>query len=396
MTKILIIGEARGRTEDEFQHGFTGSSGIELSFMLHDAGLTHNHNLFCKKCQIWSEFPKCNSCQESLYPSAQDMIRFWSEVKSRFDFEITNVFELHPENNDLGHFFSQIKNSFMPGLKYNPKRPISYVLPEYQNHLHILWERINKTKPNLCLLLGNTACWAVLKQTNISQIRGTITSSDFLGVKCLATFHPANILRDWPNRIVALADFQKAHRESEFKEIHRVKRKVILNATLNEIENYLNLPANRYTIDIESGYALFTNAELQNMTQKMRYLLSSQISMIGFSRSQTDSLVIEFMTRNKPNLSYWETIEEEIRAWELCQFGLSKPIPKTFQNGVYDIVRMLYATLRTNLARDDTMLLHHSLYPEMRKSLGFLGSIYANESPWKLIYGKGESLKGES
>jgi hypothetical protein len=31
------------------------------------------------------------------------------------------------------------------------------------------------------------------------------------------------------------------------------------------------------------------------------------------------------------------------------------------------------------------MLLHHSLFPEMLKGLGFLGSIYTNEQSWKLM-----------
>jgi hypothetical protein len=33
----------------------------------------------------------------------------------------------------------------------------------------------------------------------------------------------------------------------------------------------------------------------------------------------------------------------------------------------------------------DTMLLHHSLFPEMLKGLGFLGSVYTNEQSWKLM-----------
>jgi hypothetical protein len=39
------------------------------------------------------------------------------------------------------------------------------------------------------------------------------------------------------------------------------------------------------------------------------------------------------------------------------------------------------------------MLLHHALYPEMQKGLGFLGSIYSNEPAWKLLRGKAEELK---
>ena len=29
------------------------------------------------------------------------------------------------------------------------------------------------------------------------------------------------------------------------------------------------------------------------------------------------------------------------------------------------------------------MLVHHALYPELNKGLGFLGSIYMNEPAWK-------------
>ena len=35
--------------------------------------------------------------------------------------------------------------------------------------------------------------------------------------------------------------------------------------------------------------------------------------------------------------------------------------------------------------RDDTMIMHHCLYEELPKSLGFMGSIYTNEASWKLM-----------
>ena len=39
------------------------------------------------------------------------------------------------------------------------------------------------------------------------------------------------------------------------------------------------------------------------------------------------------------------------------------------------------------------MLLHHALYPEMLKGLGFLGSIYSEEIAWKSMRTKGDNLK---
>jgi hypothetical protein len=36
------------------------------------------------------------------------------------------------------------------------------------------------------------------------------------------------------------------------------------------------------------------------------------------------------------------------------------------------------------------MILHHALYPELPKGLGFMGSIYTNESSWKILRERGD------
>ncbi len=54
---------------------------------------------------------------------------------------------------------------------------------------------------------------------------------------------------------------------------------------------------------------------------------------------------------------------------------------------------MLRAGLRPTMCDHDSMLLHHALYPEMLKGLGFLGSIYANDIAWKSMRTKGNNLK---
>jgi uracil-DNA glycosylase len=394
LSKILFIGEIFGETEEEHNTPFTGSSGIELAHMLRDSGLGPNISLFCNDCNLWGFYPNCEVCKKSLYPSAQDMIRHWKNLKHVLDFEFTNVFNLHPTDNDLGEIFSpEYKSDFMPGLKYHLKRPISYIRPEMRQHLETLWDRVRTTKPNLCILLGNVASWAMLKKTEISKIRGYVTSSPITLSKCLPTFHPRNIMANWPNRPIVLADFSKAKRECEYSEIKTLRRRIVYHATLKEIEDWINLPADRYTVDIESGYALYTSQELKDMSPNMRYAISSQISMVGLARNKTDALVIEFMTRNSPNLSYWQNRDDEIAAWKLLQHALYKPIPKTYQNGIYDLCRMLYFTIKSCNAADDTMLLHHALFPEMLKGLGFLGSIYADTPEWKSIYAKGENLK---
>ena len=58
--------------------------------------------------------------------------------------------------------------------------------------------------------------------------------------------------------------------------------------------------------------------------------------------------------------------------------------------------RLAYAGILVSNAEDDTMLLQHSHFPEMLKGLGFLGSIFSDEGPWKQAYGQGENLKGDA
>jgi DNA polymerase I-like protein with 3'-5' exonuclease and polymerase domains len=64
---------------------------------------------------------------------------------------------------------------------------------------------------------------------------------------------------------------------------------------------------------------------------------------------------------------------------------LASPVAKVFQNGLFDMHR-LWRTygIPVNNAEHDTMLLSHALQPESPKGLAFLGSVYTDESSWKL------------
>jgi DNA polymerase I-like protein with 3'-5' exonuclease and polymerase domains len=78
----------------------------------------------------------------------------------------------------------------------------------------------------------------------------------------------------------------------------------------------------------------------------------------------------------------------------LVEALLASAIPKVFQNGVYDLQYLLRMGLTVNNCAHDTMLLHHSLFPEMKKGLGFLASIYSSEASWKLMrHEKADTVK---
>lgn len=185
------------------------------------------------------------------------------------------------------------------------------------------------------------------------------------GIKVLPTYHPAAVLRNWAYRPIAVVDFMKAKRESAFPEIIRPERQVLVSPTLAEIAEWLTRQAHAYAVDIETG--------------------AGQIKCIGFARSRSDAICIPFVDLLRLGGNYWVTQAEELIAWQYVQQLLARPVPKIFQNGIYDLQYILRMGLRPTMCYEDTMLLHHSLYPELQKGLGFLGSVYTGEASWKLM-----------
>ncbi len=360
MTKILIIGEAYGMREMLFEHPFVGASGVELSRMLSEAELAPGVNI--------------------NYPTEKEMIAYWQDLRKHCDIAITNVFNRQPMNNNILEFFTSAKE----GLTHLP--PLTrgkFLKPEYGTDIETLWQTINTLKPNLILALGNIACWATLGQGKISTIRGTIKVASNFNIKVLPTFHPAAVLRQYNLRPIVIKDLLKAYAESATPEVQRIKRWLTVNPTLDEIRAWMERPADYYACDIETSVVI----------DKVSIYIGKQITMIGFARSSHDGIVIPFIDPTKDNWSYWSNSAEEIEAWKLVIKILRSNVPKVFQNGVFDISRLVAIGIRPNNCRHDSMLLHHALYPEMLKGLGFLGSIYSQEIAWKDMRTAGNNLK---
>lgn len=332
--RILICGEAFGEQEEKLGQPFIGSSGQELTRMLREAGI------------------------------------------DRFQCLLTNVLPLRPPGNKLEALCADKKTV---GKDY-PYPAISngkYLLPEYLGELGRLRAEIQACNPNLIIAMGNMACWALLNRTGITAIRGStsqaslatrIQSSFAAGIgyyKVLPTFHPAYILRAWQDRVIVISDLLKCAREAQFPEIRRPEREVIINPTLADIAEWITRPARLYAADIETT--------------------RGQIDMIAFARSRSDAICIPFVDWTKPDRSYWEKPGDEIEARRLVGEILSGPVPKLWQNGLYDMQFCWREGWKLRNVYEDTMLLHHAIFPEMKKGLGFLGSIYTGESSWKLM-----------
>jgi uracil-DNA glycosylase len=355
--KLLIVGEAWGDNELQARQPFVGNSGLLLWEMLGEAMPDvepewHSQSLF------------------EGYRYGPAWIRGRSKWLEAAGIAYTNVFNLHPVSNRLESICCAKKD--LPGGYSLPALSLhtGYIRPEFIPELDRLLLEISLARPNCILAAGNSACWALLRATNIGAIRGAVTlSATEPTTKVVPTYHPAAILRQWSWRPVTLVDIMKALREAEYPELKRPERYIIINPDLHDILNWVDDllldPPDLLSVDIETHWKM--------------------ISCIGFARSERDALVIPFLNPRNSNQSYWATADEEKSAWLAVKYILESYIPKLFQNGMYDLQYIIRMGIRPKNIAEDTMLLHHSLFPEMRKGLGFLGSIYSNEAAWKLM-----------
>lgn len=333
--KIALVAEAWGAQEQLTKIPLVGTTGQELNRMLKESGIDRSH---------------CFA---------------------------TNVFALRPTDNKIEKLCLDKKG--VGGKTY--LRPAlnmgKYIEPRFFPELDRLREELSIVRPNLVIALGAVSTWALLNSPKIGSIRGTTSESTLLpGMKVLATYHPSAVYRNWSLRPIVLADLLKAKREAEFPEVRRPQRFILVRPTLGEIQDWYfrhATSAQRLGVDIETT--------------------KGQIKNIGFAVSRSDAINIPFC--NNAGVNFWPTLGAELAAWYWVEKFLQLDCDKVLQNGLYDCQYLWRMGLKIRRMREDTMLLHHALYPEMQKSLGFLGSIYTSEASWKLMRKQSDMIKSD-
>lgn len=328
-SNIMLVGEAPGETEAEQGKPFVGTSGQFLNRCLKAVGLNRN------------------------------------------DLVVTNVFTERPPENKVKSFFlnrTQAKKKSI-GLADRSPYPVmegnGYLKEEHWPDMERLASEIGRAKPNIIVGLGATALWALTGESKIGIYRGAVMPSRF-GPKCISTYHPAGVLRQYGFRPMMMADLDKANEQSAFPEIRQRPHTIMVAETLADLEQFERLltGAPSLSVDIE------TDREL------------NQLTMIGFSPSLDTALVVPIWERAARNRSYWPASIEP-KVWRYIKRWCENPTPKIFQNGLYDTQYLTKYNIFVRNFADDTMYLHHALQPELRKSLGILASIYLDEPAWK-------------
>ncbi len=330
--KILICGDAWGKDEEAAGRPFVGAAGYMLKQILSQNGIDIT------------------------------------------DCYLTNVFNFRPPSGSLKLLTGE-KRDAIPGL---PKHSDGWIRAEFAPELTRLKAEIANVQPNLILALGGTATWFLVGDPRISKLRGSTLRTPY--GKVLPSYNPAAVLREYSLRPILTADIEKAAREQEFPDVRRKQRFIHIAPSLSDILDFHQVylaPAPCISTDIET--------------------IGTQITCIGLSPSDDRALVIPFYDPTQPDGNYWRTLKEEVAVWEYLRdlFRLGKP--NVGQNFLYDarfLWRQYGIPVTGMIDGDDTMLMHHSLQPEMQKGLAFLGSIYTDEAPWKLER-KSDTIKKE-
>lgn len=267
---------------------------------------------------------------------------------------IDNVIQRRPQKNDFSIFYRD----------KGKRDPTEELMVARQT----LQQKVQLHRPNVVVVMGNEALAAVTGKRYIMKQRGSIFSVG--GVKIIPTLHPAMVMRQYEFRPVAVLDFKRVKEESLTPNMPTpYKDKFIINPSFEKVIDTLRLlhKEKRVAFDIETG--------------------QNQIICLGFGWSKEDSICIPiFYSGNS-----WWTYEQEVAIIrEIKLLFLDGNVEFIAQNAQFDMIYLAdkWGVDVKNLWMD-TMIAFHCTYPEMRKGLDFLCSIYTKRPYYKDMPGSG-------
>lgn len=266
---------------------------------------------------------------------------------------IDNVVQERPPKNDFGIYYTD-------KARY---RPTDGLRRQHQQ----LRDLLIKHRPNVVVALGNEPLMAIMGHRGIMKWRGSILN--FEGIKVIPVIHPAMVMRQYEFRPVCVLDLHRVKKESTTPAFpHPYNDKFIINPPFDKVMSMLDFLERqpRLTFDIETA--------------------QNQITCIGFAWSKEDAICIPIFYGGN---SWWNHDEELIIVKRIRKLFSNPAVKFIAQNAQFDMtyIKDKWGAEPATLELD-TMIAFHCIYPELRKGLDFLSSIYTNR-PYHKDSGKG-------
>lgn len=259
---------------------------------------------------------------------------------------------------------------------YEKQRDIDRKIPF---HLPILQNEIKVISPNCILALGGVALKYTTGKSGITKWRGSILPSIDGFPKVVPSLHPAVLFKrtegskdesigagPWRQKVIIEFDVQRAVAQSRFKDIKLPQR--TLHVCHNSLDLYRFIARNRHNktlvIDIE--------------TYKEMPLC------IGLAFEPHEAVSVPLLELMTPENLTGIPMHELKELWRMVDGLLSdKSIGKIGHNVKFDQRILERFGFRVYPVVSDTMLMFHTLYPELPKKLQFVSSIYTEEPYYK-------------
>lgn len=297
--RIVIVGEAPGANEQREGRPFVGGSGQLLDIMLSRAGIL------------------------------------------RSECFITNVVHMQPPGNEFAWFLKKENQAFLLAGMLQLKRDLEEI------------------KPNLVIAMGAQALKVLTGKVGIEKYRGSILPCQIVsGLKVIATYHPAYVLRVYDYKAVVELDLRRCREDSRFPELRHPQRDLHLNPP----------PAERHALVEEMLQARWLGVDIECFERSTG---GWSLACVGFSDRPDRALVIPA-----------DSASARADIARLC----GHPVEKVLQNGTFDatvlasegIELLGYGQRDVATGRVlgwDTMLAQHALYPECASSADEVSSL---------------------
>lgn len=330
--RVAIVGDAPGDKEADYNVPFVGPHGQLLNGLLREVGLDRN------RCFVG------NVCQH------------------------------HPPMNKLTAF--------------------AWSGPEIQSGITQLFADLATFDPTIIFALGG-APLHVLKEGRaepktdrngfkfpnpVSRWRGSLftsTQPEVLNRKCLASFHPAYVLREFSGYPLLKFDAMRCAQEAKSRDLVLPYRELVTNLDAATLCYILDTwPADqRVYLDIEGGLPLWM-------------VNDKAIAKAKKDKTRFGWPCVSFCAR--PTKSYtiaWGRYSEVDHARLLRSFArlmFREDVPKCLQNQLYDnfVLSYGYRCPIRNVIRD-TMISGWEIYNELPRGLATQASIYTRQPYWK-------------
>ena len=244
----------------------------------------------------------------------------------------------------------------------------------------VLCSDINLFNPNLVVLFGQQTLSAAKDKAELADWRGSLFVSQrtgpFSGRKCIATYHPIDILREYESFPLLKFDLGRARQEAENPALTLPIRELLTDLPAGQLVHMMDnwKPGVRCSVDIEGGLpADSVNDGVKKDSKRRRYI---GWRCVALSASPSKAFAIAWWKFND--------VEFALVYQSFAKLMLRADVPKVLQNSLYDAFVLAYGYhIPIVNVTEDTMLKSWEQYCELPKGLSTIASIYTREPHWK-------------